>query len=153
MAGQTDEQIEIALRHPLIDTGRSLAPPQAPGIIKGQVGVCVVGTGWGAVHCRLIRQVQPTAKLFVCGRNPEKTAQHARAVGAEAMFTSLEEAAADPRVQACTLALPHDLHRQAVETVVGLGKNGLGEKPIAAKLADADCSFRLASSTNRSAMG
>src|SRR5260370_18611865 len=116
MAGQTDEQIEIALRHPLIDTGRSLAPPQAPGIIKGQVGACVVGTGWGAVHCRLIRQVHPTAKLFGCGRNPEKTAQHARAVDAEAMFTSLAEPAPHTRQQPCTLAPPTVLLRPAPQS-------------------------------------
>jgi predicted dehydrogenase len=41
-------------------------------------------------------------------------------------------------VQALTLALPHDLHREAAEIAAAAGKHVLVEKPIATTLADAD---------------
>jgi predicted dehydrogenase len=82
--------------------------------------------------------------LFVCGRHAEKTERFAQSVGAEDYFLELEKAAADPRVQALTLALPHDVHRQAAETVAEARKHVLVEKPIATNLADADAMIAAA---------
>jgi len=76
--------------------------------------------------------------LFVCGRDQRRTERLAKAVGAEGFFVDLEQAASDSRVQALTLALPHDLHRNAVEVVANAGKHALVEKPIATTLADGD---------------
>ena len=128
----------------MVDQSRQLAPPAAPAIVKKRIGVCVVGTGWGGVHCRYLKMASPAIRLFVCGRNAEKTERFAQSVGAEDYFLDLEEAVADPRVQALTLALPHDLHRQAAETVAEAGKHVLVEKPIATNLADADAMIAAA---------
>lgn len=109
------------------------------------MGICVVGTGaWGSYHCGLVRRADPSARLFVCGRNAERAAAIARAVRAEGVFTELESGLADPRVQAYTLALPHDLHRPAVEAVAAAGKHALVEKPIATALDDADAMIAAA---------
>ncbi len=103
-----------------------------------------MGTGWGSFHCKLVREASPSAKLFVCGRNPEKAARLSKAVGADDFFVDLEQAIEDARVQAFTLALPHDLHRQAVEAVAAAGKHALVEKPIATTLQDADAMITAA---------
>ena len=137
-AGATEPEIETILKPGIIDRGRHLKPPPAPAIISRNVGVCVVGTGWGQTHCRYLRMASTKVKLFVCGRNQEKTERIARVVGAEGYFLDLEKALSDPRVEAVTLALPHDVHRAAVESAANYGKHALVEKPIAINLRDAD---------------
>ena len=144
MAGATEAEIEQLKSFGLKDTGRYLNPPAMPSIVRNRIGICVVGTGWGAFHCETIRKANPNARLFVCGRDPRRTERLAKAVRAESFFVDLEEAASDPRVQALTLALPHDLHRTSVEIVVNAGKHALVEKPIATTLADADAMIAAA---------
>lgn len=137
-AGATEDEIATINRYGLLDQSRQLQPPPTPRPITKSLGVCVVGTGWGSFHCNLLRQASPAAKLFVCGRNPDKTARLAKTVNAEDYFLGIEQAVADPRVQALILALPHDVHRSAVEMIAAAGKHALVEKPIATNLADAD---------------
>jgi predicted dehydrogenase/flavin reductase (DIM6/NTAB) family NADH-FMN oxidoreductase RutF len=138
IGGATEPELKLILSYGVVDRGHTIAPPPAPAIVRGKVGVCVVGTGWGAFHCGLIKRASPNSPLFVCGQNEERTARLAKAVGADGYFIGIEKAAHDPRVQALTLALPHDLHRQATEIVAGAGKHAMVEKPISTSLADAD---------------
>jgi len=144
MAGATEPEIEQLKSYGLKDTGRYLTPPATPAIVRNRLGICVVGTGWGAFHCETIRKANPNATLFVCGRDPNRTERLAKAVGAEGFFVDLKQAASDSRVQALTLALPHDLHRTAVEVVANAGKHALVEKPIATTLTDADAMIAAA---------
>jgi predicted dehydrogenase/flavin reductase (DIM6/NTAB) family NADH-FMN oxidoreductase RutF len=137
-AGATEEEIATINSYGLLDQSRYLQPPPKPRPVTKSLGVCVVGTGWGSFHCNLLRQASPAARLFVCGRNPDKTARLAKSVQAEDFFLGIEKAVADPRVQALILALPHDVHRSAVEMIAAAGKHALVEKPIATNLADAD---------------
>src|SRR6185312_4398025 len=137
-AGATESEIATIESYGLLDQSKKLSPPPAPALVKKSLGVCVVGTGWGSFHCNLLREVNSAAKLFVCGRNPEKTARLAKAVKADDFFLGLDQAVADPRVQALIVALPHDLHRSAAEQIAAAGKHALIEKPIATNLADAD---------------
>ncbi len=143
-AGATEPELELIKSYGLLDRGHTLVPSAAPAIIRKRIGICVVGTGWGSFHCRMIRRASRHARLFVCGQNPERTARLARAVAAEDFFVGLENAVADPRVQALTFAVPHDLHRKAVETAAAAGKHALVEKPIATNLADADAMISAA---------
>src|SRR5262245_3931759 len=137
-AGATEEEIARVTQYGVVDSGRRLTPPAAPAIVKQRVGVCVVGTGWGGVHCRYLRKASPTVQLFVCGRNAERTARLGRSVGAEGIFTDLRTAAEDGRVRALTLALPHDIHRQAAEPAAAAWKHVLVEQPSATSWPDAD---------------
>jgi predicted dehydrogenase/flavin reductase (DIM6/NTAB) family NADH-FMN oxidoreductase RutF len=144
MAGSTESELQAVQSYGLVDRGRVIKPSAAPAIVSKSVGVCVVGTGWGSSHCRIIKQASPEARLFVCGQNETRTAHLAKAVNAEGYFIGIENAAADDRVQALTLALPHDFHRKAVEIVAGAGKHALVEKPIATNLDDADAMIAAA---------
>ncbi|MGH7718099.1 MAG: flavin reductase [Gemmatimonadaceae bacterium] len=145
IGGRTDADITASLRHGVLDESRRLEPPRAPAAITKRVGICVVGVGsWGSYHCQIVRRAAPSARLFVCGRDSARTAHVARAAGAEDAFVGLAAALADPRVEAYTLALPHDLHRDAVERIAAAGKHALVEKPIATTLADADAMIAAA---------
>jgi predicted dehydrogenase/flavin reductase (DIM6/NTAB) family NADH-FMN oxidoreductase RutF len=144
VAGATEEEIELINQYGVVDRSRILKPAAAPAIVTKRIGVCVVGTGWGGVHCRYLKMASPSVRLFVCGRNAERTTRLARSVGAEGVFTDLRTAAEDKRVQALTLALPHDIHRQAAETAIGARKHVLVEKPIATNLSDADAMIAAA---------
>jgi len=138
--GQTDAEIAEILKHGIQDRGRVLSrPAQPPAVLRRRLGVCVVGVGaWGSHHCRLFRAASPLVDLYVCGRDPERVARTGRAVGAKDHIIGLEKAVTDPRVQALSFVLPHDLHRAAVEMAAAAGKHALVEKPIATTLADAD---------------
>jgi len=142
--GQTEEEIRSILSHGVLDRGRAVTPGRPPATPKRRIGLCIVGTGWGLEHVRFARRASPDLDLFICGQNEARTARIAKSVGAAGYFVSLERAVTDTRVQALTLALPHHLHRQAVETVVANGKHVLVEKPIATTLADADALIEAA---------
>jgi predicted dehydrogenase/flavin reductase (DIM6/NTAB) family NADH-FMN oxidoreductase RutF len=137
IGGATPVEIEQVLAYGTVDNSRRLRPPgpvRAPGT---PIGVCVVGTSWGAMHCDWIRKVNPQARLFLCGRDRAKAARLARRVGAVDVFADVESAARDARVQCLTIALPHDMHKEAVEIAAAAGKHVLVEKPIATNLDDA----------------
>jgi len=115
----------------LIPPGPCRAPSQpAP--------VCVVGTHWGETHLQALRQAAPQIRLFVCGRDEQRTRRIARRWNAEDALSGLDAAVRDPRFRALTLALPHHLHREAAELALRAGKHVLVEKPIATTVADAD---------------
>jgi predicted dehydrogenase/flavin reductase (DIM6/NTAB) family NADH-FMN oxidoreductase RutF len=143
-AGATEQELNTILRPGVLDSSRHLSPPPAPAILRKEIGICVVGTGWGSLHCRYLRQASSRIRLFVSGQNPDRTAHLARAVGADGFFVGLEQAVADSRVQALTFALPHDLHRRAAEMTAEAGKHALVEKPVATTLQDADAMIAAA---------
>jgi UDP-N-acetylglucosamine 3-dehydrogenase len=136
--GQTAAEIAEYDRYGLLDRSRKLHPPVLPAIVRRQIGICVVGTNWGSFHARLVRQANPSARLFICGRDEAKTARLGRAVKADGIFTGIERAVDDDRVQALSLAMPHHLHRDAACLAMSAKKHVLVEKPIATTLEDAD---------------
>ena len=142
--GQTEKEIAEILKYGDVDHSRQLTPPAAPAIVRKQIGICVVGTNWGAFHTELIRKANPLARVFICGRDQEKTARMANVLRADDYFLDLEAAVKDSRVQALTIALPARLHRPAVEAACAAGKHVLVEKPIATSLADADAMIHVA---------
>jgi predicted dehydrogenase/flavin reductase (DIM6/NTAB) family NADH-FMN oxidoreductase RutF len=147
--GQTEAEIERIASYGLLDHGRVLDAPRKPERPKRHVGICVVGTHWGSFHCKLVREADPSAGLFVCGRDRGRTEQLARAMKADGAFTGLESALRDSRVEAVTLALPHYLHQQAAEAAMAAGKHVLVEKPIATTLAAADAMIGAARRARR----
>ena len=146
IGGQTAEELAAILQPGVKDLGRMIAPPErAPAVLRNTVGLCVVGVGqWGSYHAQLFSQADPKVDLYVCGRNERRVAAVARACGAKGYILGLEQAVADPRIQALSLALPHHLHPSAAEMAAAAGKHVLVEKPIATTLADADAMIHAA---------
>ena len=69
--GQTDAEVARILSYGVFDRGRVLQPPRAPAILRRPVGICVVGTRWGAFHCELVKKAAPAARHAV--RPPSST--------------------------------------------------------------------------------
>ena len=135
--GQTDEEVRQILSYGGFDYSRQLKAPAPPSQPARPVSICVVGTHWGAYHCELVRKADPSARLFVCGRDKARAERLARVFRAEDSIVGLEAAARDPRIEAMILALPAHQHRAATESCLAAGKHVLVEKPIATTMEDA----------------
>lgn len=92
----------------------------------------------------MFREADEHVELYVCCRDPARTARVARAVGARDVILGLEKAISDPRVEALSLVLPHHLHAEAAQMAASMGKHVLVEQPIATTLADADAMIEAA---------
>jgi predicted dehydrogenase len=100
------------------------------------LGVVVVGTGFGArVHVPALQAAGFTVRALV-GRDPERTARRAQRLGVPTAG-SLEEALAWPGVDAVTVATPPATHCALVLQALDADKHVLCEKPFAADAAEA----------------
>jgi len=144
--GATESEISQVASYGLADKGRICWPPETPpAILRRSLGVCVAGVGkWGMFHCTLLRQASPNVRLFVCGRDRDRTERIAHRTGAAGFIVGWENAVQDPRIQAMSIVLPHDLHAEATIAAAAAGKHVLVEKPIANTLSEADAMIEAA---------
>ena len=86
-------------------------------------GVVGVGTGFGCVtHVRALRAAGFDV-LALVGRDPEKTAQRAAAVGVAVACTAFDDALALPGVDAVTIATPPHTHASLALHAIRKGKH------------------------------
>ena len=100
--------------------------------------VCIVGCGDIVQISHLEHwEKNPHSRVYSCvDIDPEVARSTAETTSAEVWLTDYEEAFADPAVDAVDIALPHQLHRPAVEAACAAGKPILCEKPMAMNVAD-----------------
>ncbi|MDL1899885.1 Gfo/Idh/MocA family oxidoreductase [Anaerolineae bacterium CFX9] len=102
------------------------------------MNICVVGHGMmGKIHSDALRQVDCRLHTLV-GRRPEPAAEFAQQYGYHKWTISLEEALADPAVDAIILANPSELHAATALAALAHGKHVLVEIPIAMSLTEAE---------------
>lgn len=112
---------------PIRDTGL-LA--EAIGLVK-RVSVGIVGAGlWGSVHAEALATSPYARVVGICDRDRAKAERLAEAWGAR-VYETVEELAADPAIDALTIATPDHLHREPIEVAARAGKAILVEKPLA----------------------
>ena len=103
------------------------------------LNAAIIGLGWWGKN--LVNAVQDKSERirFVHGvsKEPEAVREFASNHGFK-LSTELEEALADPRVQAVVLATPHSLHADQIVRVAGAGKPVFCEKPLSLTRADAE---------------
>lgn len=102
------------------------------------LNAAIVGLGWWGRNIVQCVQGRSRKLRFVHGvsKEPEAAKPLAAAHGFT-LSTDLEEALADPRVQAIVLATPHSLHASQIVRVAAAGKPVMCEKPLALRRADA----------------
>ena len=97
----------------------------------------IVGYGWVA-RDYMAPGIREAGHRLVAVCDPgERARAAAEAVGARA-YVDLAGLIADPEVEAVYVATPNHLHREAVQALAAAGKAVLCEKPMAARLDDAE---------------
>jgi predicted dehydrogenase len=100
-------------------------------VSEHQLGVVVVGTGFG---CRVHVPAARAAGLEVIalvGRDPEKTARRAERAGIGVACASLEEALQLPGSDMVVIATSPSTHAELAEEAISAGRHVLVEKPFA----------------------
>lgn len=102
------------------------------------INAAIVGLGWWGRNIADAVQGKSARLRFVHGvtQELEATRDYAKAQGFR-LSATLEEALADPAVQAVVLATPHSLHANQVVQVAHAGKAVFCEKPLSLTRADA----------------
>jgi 2-hydroxy-4-carboxymuconate semialdehyde hemiacetal dehydrogenase len=124
-----------------------------------QVGVAVIGYGSIArAHVRALAVLNEAPRPHhvrlraVVGRLAEPAADFAREFGFARATTHLDEALADPTVEAVLVCSPTDLHAQQTKQALKSGKHVLCEIPLATSLAETDRLIGLADEVGRTLM-
>ncbi len=102
------------------------------------INAAIVGLGWWGKNIADAVQGKSTKLQFVHGVTQEldATRNYAKTKGFR-LSATLDEALADPEVQAVVLATPHSLHCSQVQQVAASGKAVFCEKPLSLTRADA----------------
>jgi predicted dehydrogenase len=100
---------------------------------QSAIGVCVIGAGRaGMIHARNYVGSIPGARLVALSDPFESALTEAAAeLGEVALYTDLNDALADPAVDAVVVVTPTDLHRDIVVAAARAGKHVFCEKPMA----------------------
>ena len=102
------------------------------------MNVCMVGYGMmGVWHSEALQKTDAVLHTVV-GRRPEAAKEFAERFGYGKWTISLDEALADPEVDAVILATPSDQHEEQAVRCLEAGKHTLVEIPIAMSLAGAE---------------
>ncbi len=113
--------------------------------------VAVVGLGWwGRIIVGLLRGNAALRVLAGVDPNTAASAEFAREQGI-ALHPRLEDALADPQIEAVVLCTPHSLHQAQILAAAKAGKHVFCEKPLALSRADVLAAV-AACNTNRVAL-
>lgn len=100
------------------------------------VKVAVIGMGqMGTVHADIYRKIPNVDLVAACEWNDVRRAQVEKEYGCR-VYKDYKECLTDPEIEAVSIVLPDNMHREAVEVAVANGKNILLEKPLAKELED-----------------
>jgi predicted dehydrogenase len=100
--------------------------------------VAIAGAGFiGAVHAHAARAAGATL-AGVAASTPERSAEAARALGAQQAFATAEELVEAPDVDVVHICTPNHLHEALALRALAAGKHVICEKPIAVDLAGAE---------------
>ena len=106
----------------------------------GPLGAAVVGLGWWGQN--IARELAGSGRIRpVLGVDPEPAGrERALALGMPAT-ARLEDALADPGVDAVVLCSPHRFHAEQIVAAAGAGRHVFCEKPFCTTSADADAAI------------
>src|SRR6201996_5144875 len=116
--------------------------------------IVVAGQGaFGVKHIEAIQKIGGITIASLAGGSPDSTAEVARKYGIPHWTTSLDEALAQPGVEAAILATPTQMHAAQTIQCLRAGKNVQVEIPMSDNLADAEKVLAVQQETGLIAMG
>lgn len=100
----------------------------------------IVGLGWWGRN--IVEAVQGKSErirfVHAVTKEPDAARDLVKSKEIGRLSTDLQDAIADPRVQAIALATPHSLHTEQIVAIANAGKPVFCEKPLALRRADAE---------------
>lgn len=107
------------------------------------IKVAVIGMGqMGTHHANNYKKIPQVELAACCEYNDERRAQVEKEFGCR-VYKDFHECLADPEIEAVSIVLPDNIHREAVEVAVRHGKHILLEKPLAKELSDGKALYEL----------
>jgi 2-hydroxy-4-carboxymuconate semialdehyde hemiacetal dehydrogenase len=120
---------------------------------ESTVKIVVAGQGaFGVKHIEAIHKISGITIASLAGGSPESTAEVARKYGIPHWTTNLDEALAQPGVEAAILASPTQMHAAQTLQCLRAGKHVQVEIPMSDNLADAEKVLALQQETGLIAM-
>ena len=108
-----------------------------------QINAAVIGVGQMGINHGMIYQKIPGVRLAaICEYNDERREEMAAFFGCRA-YKDYRELLADPTIDAVSVVLPDDIHRECVELAVKYRKHILLEKPLAKELSDGIAMYEM----------
>ena len=106
---------------------------------SGRTSAAVVGLGyWGPNRLRALNELPETEARWICDLDPERLARHAERNPLSRPTADLDEALADPEVDAVVIAVPVVGHHALATRALEAGKHVFVEKPLARSSAEAE---------------
>lgn len=104
----------------------------------------LVGCGKvGSIHARILHDLPESHFVSVCDASPDRAQSFAVHHGTRA-YTNLDTLLAESRPEFLVIATPHPVHAEAAIKAARAGVHVLVEKPMAARLEDADAMVEAA---------
>ena len=111
--------------------------------MQQNLNVGVIGLGqMGTHHARIYRKIPLVTLAGICESNDARREEAKAEFGCK-VYGDYHELLADPGIDAVSIVLPDNMHRDCVETAVKNNKHILLEKPLAKDLADGEAMYRV----------
>ncbi|MDO4262310.1 MAG: Gfo/Idh/MocA family oxidoreductase [Eubacteriales bacterium] len=108
-----------------------------------QINAGVIGFGqMGQVHAGIYNKLPGVKLAAVCEYNDERRAQAQEQYGCR-VYKDYKDLLTDPEIDAVSIVLPDNMHREAVEIAVANKKHILLEKPLAKELSDGEAMYEI----------
>nr|WP_155982702.1 Gfo/Idh/MocA family oxidoreductase [Paucisalibacillus sp. EB02] len=107
------------------------------------IRVGVIGMGqMGTYHAEIYQKLPLVELVAVCEFNDERRKEVEQQFGVKA-YKDYKEMLANPEIDAVSIVLPDNIHREAVEVAVAYNKHILLEKPLAKTLEDGQALYEI----------
>lgn len=114
------------------------------GLTLGNIKVGVIGVGqMGTHHANIYRKLPQADLIALCEYNDARREQLKTEFEGVKLYKDYKELLADPEIEAVSIVLPDNMHREAVELAVKAGKHILLEKPLAKELEDGKALYEI----------
>ena len=111
--------------------------------MSDQIKVGVIGFGqMGQVHAGIYNKLPGVKLTAVCEYNDDRRALAEETYGCKT-YKDYKDMLTDPEIEAVSIVLPDNMHREAVEIAVANKKHILLEKPLAKELKDGEAMYEI----------
>lgn len=102
-----------------------------------EIGVGVIGLGWGQLQIEALSHVKDARVVAVCDVDAERAESVAKNHGVAKTYADYRELIEDSNVHLVSIAVPSNLHKISACAAIEAGKHVLCEKPLALNAGDA----------------